>query len=461
MPASSGPSAGAVAARGGADQSTASTASGRGGAGAASGVREKTNGATATGASPSTPPARLKVPRARLCSLAANSSGVWIGASGTPRARASAKTSARVRWRDRLGGDQADRVVIRHPVERHLPLRRREGVGAIEESDQGAPVAAAGGQDAHVAVGDGQDEIVAVGGARRRRRQEGVEPVVVGERDRPGREAADGGFLRRHLDRLPAAVPGAIEERDQRAGDAEHRRTVVRAEARDRAGRSIRKSGVEQRAGSGEGDDGLGVPLRARAREAEVGQRDLDQCGMALAHGLGGEVEHLAAIRAVVLEQDVGGVAQGAKARRVGGGVQIEGERALVEVAIDEGERPLGSGDAAHERRLLAAGVAAGRLDLDHVGAEVGEQPPRQRAAQVGEIDDAQVRERPGHASPLATAVAAGKKELPREVAKGICLAPSRPRVESLVGHSPSAGPAARQHRPDIVRCRGVRLQGR
>ena len=77
---------------------TASTVHDRGGCGAgASGVREKVNGATATGASPSTPPARRKAPRARLCSLATNSSGVWIGASGTPRARASAKTSARVR----------------------------------------------------------------------------------------------------------------------------------------------------------------------------------------------------------------------------------------------------------------------------------------------------------------------------------------------------------------------------
>ena len=61
------------------------------------GVRENRNGATATGASPSTPPARRKVPRARLCSLAMNSSGVWIGASGTLRARAAANTSARVR----------------------------------------------------------------------------------------------------------------------------------------------------------------------------------------------------------------------------------------------------------------------------------------------------------------------------------------------------------------------------
>jgi hypothetical protein len=38
----------------------------------------------------------------------------------------------------------------------------------------------------------------------------------------------------------------------------------------------------------------------------------------------------------------------------------------------------------------MAGRIAAGRLDLDHVGAEVGQQPPGQRALEIGQIEDAQ-----------------------------------------------------------------------
>ena len=95
---------------------------------------------------------------------------------------------------------------------------------------------------------------------------------------------------------------------------------------------------------------------------------------------------------------DVSGVAQRAEARRVGGGVQVERERALVEIAVDERERTIRCRDAAGERGVQAARIAARRLDLDDVGAEVGEQAAGEGVAQIGEIDDAQVREGPGHA---------------------------------------------------------------
>ena len=94
-----------------------------------------------------------------------------------------------------------------------------------------------------------------------------------------------------------------------------------------------------------------------------------------------------------ILQHDVGREAQGARRREICGVLQVEDDRALV--AIDRSEvlgvaRRLRGGRRAGERRPLAHPVALGRLDLDHVGAQVGEQHPAERAGgDLAELDDA------------------------------------------------------------------------
>ena len=50
-------------------------------------------------------------------------------------------------------------------------------------------------------------------------------------------------------------------------------------------------------------------------------------------------------------------------------------------------------------RRQRTARIAAGRLDLDHQGAQVGEEPAAQVAGRAGEIERAEAGEWRGHAA--------------------------------------------------------------
>ena len=85
---------------------------------------------------------------------------------------------------------------------------------------------------------------------------------------------------------------------------------------------------------------------------------------------------------AEVLEHDVARADQLLRRRQAFGGVDVEDDALLV--AVERAE------EADAEARQLARLVAAGRLDLDHLGAEVGEDHPAGRAHDhVRELDDA------------------------------------------------------------------------
>ena len=68
---------------------------------------------------------------------------------------------------------------------------------------------------------------------------------------------------------------------------------------------------------------------------------------------------------------------------------EVEGDGALVGVEVPEAQGGLAAGVAGVEGRESARGVAAGRFDLDHVGAEVGEQLAGVVAHLGGEIEHA------------------------------------------------------------------------
>src|SRR5262249_54836904 len=106
---------------------------------------------------------------------------------------------------------------------------------------------------------------------------------------------------------------------------------------------------------------------------------------------------------AEVLDQDIRLVAQREKAMPALGIVEVDRGATLVGVAEEKGQGAIGSGPVVHEGRTEAARFAAGRLDLDHVGAEIGEEAARKRTAQIGELDHANVGERPGALHRVAT----------------------------------------------------------
>ena len=159
-----------------------------------------------------------------------------------------------------------------------------------------------------------------------------------------------------------------------------------------------------ERARSGEGRQRLELPAGARARESEVRERHVHEMRMTLLDLGGCQAVAALALGAEVLDQDVGPLAERAEAVPAAGLVQVEHCAPLVRVAVEKRERAIGRRNAAREGRDEAPRIAARRLDLHHVGTQVGEEPPRECAPQIGQVDDVKMCERRRHAAPLLRA---------------------------------------------------------
>ena len=104
-----------------------------------------------------------------------------------------------------------------------------------------------------------------------------------------------------------------------------------------------------------------------------------------------------------VFHDDVGLGGEGADALRAGGIGHVEDAGALVGVEVEKEAGALVVRLVAGEGTEAAEGVALGRLDLEHVGAVVGEQLGRVGTGDLtGEIEDADSSERSCHGMPRA-----------------------------------------------------------
>src|SRR5277367_5461198 len=74
---------------------------------------------------------------------------------------------------------------------------------------------------------------------------------------------------------------------------------------------------------------------------------------------------------------------------------EVERDGPLVEIVEPEEEAAVAMRDVICERANLARVVAAGRLDLDYVGAHIGQQATAQLPAKIGQVEDLESRERP------------------------------------------------------------------
>ena len=72
----------------------------------------------------------------------------------------------------------------------------------------------------------------------------------------------------------------------------------------------------------------------------------------------------------------------------------VQGEAALADVEVPPEDTAFRVGGVALERAEAPGRRAAGRFDLDHVGAQVGEEAAQELAAPIGELDDADAVQR-------------------------------------------------------------------
>ncbi len=282
-------------------------------------------------------------------------------------------------------------------VERELrdPHRRAEAdeLPIRADGDRDLPV---GGRERLV-----RDDVrVGVAAPRRRRaRHERVLGLV--------HEAGEGRFEDRHVDPLPApggrtARPVAAKERAEDADRAEQPGQDVRDRHADLArmaavgvgeagDRHEARLGLEHEVVAGAVGPG---PGRAVAADAEVDERRVD-----LGQGRVVEAEPVEPADAEVLDEHVGAPQEAPQHGRAVGCLEVEPDRALVAVdreVVRGGPgivRP-GQSRADPWRAPRPRPVPVGRLDLDHVGPEVGEEHraegSREDRRAVGDADPGQ-----------------------------------------------------------------------
>ena len=141
------------------------------------------------------------------------------------------------------------------------------------------------------------------------------------------------------------------------------------------------------------GDRGEPRPLGVRAVLAEAGDPRDDEARVAGEQHVGPEPEPLERAGPEVLDEHVGVVDEAQqRRRRSAASLRSSDDRALVAVGQLP---PQALAVALVAPRHVAQAVAAGPLDLDHVGAEVGEVAGAVRAGEHGrQVEDAQVGER-------------------------------------------------------------------
>jgi hypothetical protein len=142
-------------------------------------------------------------------------------------------------------------------------------------------------------------------------------------------------------------------------------------------------------------------PLRIRTGLAEAGDRAIDQPRVVGRQALIVEAEFGEPADLEILDQHVrarGKLAHDAAALLA---LEVELDRSLAAVGgVEIGSAEVAAAGGGDERRSPAAGVVAGALalDLDHIGAEVGQDLPGPRPGQdAGELQHAQAGQRTRH----------------------------------------------------------------
>ncbi len=149
---------------------------------------------------------------------------------------------------------------------------------------------------------------------------------------------------------------------------------------------------MHEQARCGLGDDVVAGAVRPRTFAAEGCAIDIDDVGALAAEGLVVDAEAFGDIGAVVDHDHIAGAGEAADDVAAGGMVEVEGDGLLAAIEGLVGLRLTGQELPRQPPRL-----AVDRLDLDDLGAEVGEEHAAERPGDdLGEVQDSDPGERPG-----------------------------------------------------------------
>ena len=212
---------------------------------------------------------------------------------------------------------------------------------------------------------------------------------------------ADGGIHQRGID--VAALAGLLALR-QRGQDADHRIEAgedVGDRHADAGRRAVRHAGQIHHAAHALRHQIVAGALGVGAVLAEAGHRAIDQTRIFRRQALVVEAELGEPADLEILDQHVRALASLRTMRRPSSLSKSSFDRALAAVGgMEIGRADMLAVGAFHERRPPAAGIVAGAfaLDLDDVGAQVGQHLPRPGPGQdAGKFEDAETRQRLRH----------------------------------------------------------------
>jgi hypothetical protein len=150
---------------------------------------------------------------------------------------------------------------------------------------------------------------------------------------------------------------------------------------------ALRRAGRGDHAGHGLDDRIIAGVAAARTVGAEAGNPAMHEFWKFFAQKIIADAPFVERAGLEILDQDVGACEQPHQHRAAAFGSEVEPDRSLVAVDADE----IGRVVLVERRSPVAHLVAGGRLDLDHVGAVIGEDLCAKGAAEhPREIDHAQ-----------------------------------------------------------------------
>ena len=249
------------------------------------------------------------------------------------------------------------------------------------------------GEARHGIAGHVDDGAVTEAEHRRVEAAEDVHQVALaaGELDRGPLGGLQHHLGHRHVDVLTLTGAVALHER----GEDADRRLQARVQVGVRHGLGARL-GVQPPRGElhqpqlGVHHRGVRPPSRHHAVLPVAGDRAVDELRVAGAHRGVAEAEPIEHTRPEVLEHDVGGGRETGDDVAAAVEAQVDGDASLPAVLLGEVHR-----EPADPRLRRAGEVTLGRLDLDHVGAEVGQRLAARRARQhPRQVEDANAVER-------------------------------------------------------------------
>src|SRR6267142_2480706 len=246
-----------------------------------------------------------------------------------------------------------------------------------------------GGADGEVAVAGAEGlvgRVEPVRGAEAARHLAG-EPVL----RRFPRGERQAGLEQRGVHALAAAGHAPRAHRAEDADEREEPRAEIRDRHADLHRRAALAAGGAHDAAHALRDQVIAAARGVRARLPVAGDRAVDQPRVERRQRLVVHAEARGDAGPVVLDEDVGGRHQLLQDGDALGALEVEYEAALVAVDGQEGRRDTGRGLEIHR----AGRLAPGRLDLDDVGAHVGEEHRAEGARHhLRLIEDAQALQR-------------------------------------------------------------------